>query len=391
MDFENLNCQVGGSSASSSDDEVCATQEVDYNSVDRVLGRQPVGVRLSQLSSYSAAGEGSARRGGSRRVQPGRGGGGAISRQGGARMRIVTNDGPSPTFPNRRRSGRFSSVEAWGAPNGSVVDITCEDPPSDGTGVGFSDFASTPVHVPQAMPREQGMRKTLKRRRNGNWYDEQLSSAIAAFDSGMSMEKASEQFHIPYSSFREHCYGMRKSRRRGAKGVLLDDEDRQLVEWLISMVERGFGLTPTALKMKVCEITMSRDIPFREGIPGGGWMRGWRRWHPELTLQVSQALEIARARGLCKDNIKSFCDNLRALYDQHNYTPDRIWNCDESGAQAGKNGGGGCDCKDGGTKGSFRCPRPAGVVISPCMHKCSWTCHPLFLHLQGKKIWTELH
>jgi hypothetical protein len=77
----------------------------------------------------------------------------------------------------------------------------------------------------------------------------------------MSMKKASEQFHIPYNSFREHCYGMRKSKRRGAKGVLLDEEERQLVEWLISMVERGYGLTPTTLKLKVSEITMSRDTP----------------------------------------------------------------------------------------------------------------------------------
>jgi hypothetical protein len=61
-------------------------------------------------------------------------------------------------------------------------------------------------------------------------------------------------------------------------------------------------------------------------------MRGWRWRHPELTLRVSQALETARARGLCEDNVKSFYDNLRALYDQHNYTLDRIWNCDESGA-----------------------------------------------------------
>jgi hypothetical protein len=79
------------------------------------------------------------------------------------------------------------------------------------------------------------------------------------------------------------------------------------------MVEREYGLSPTALKMKVGEITMSRDIPFREGIPGRGWMKGWRPDHPELTLRVSQALETARARGLCKDNVKSFYDNFQTL------------------------------------------------------------------------------
>jgi hypothetical protein len=39
-------------------------------------------------------------------------------------------------------------------------------------------------------------------------------------------------------------------------------------------------------------------------------------------------------------NVKSFYDNLQTLYSMHNYSPDRIWNCDESRAQAGKNKGG---------------------------------------------------
>jgi hypothetical protein len=60
-------------------------------------------------------------------------------------------------------------------------------------------------------------------------------------------------------------------------------------------------LTPTALKMKVSEITMSRNTPFRGGIVGGGGLGGWRRRHPELTLQVSQALETTRAWDLCEE------------------------------------------------------------------------------------------
>jgi hypothetical protein len=97
-----------------------------------------------------------------------------------------------------------------------------------------------------------------------------------------------------------------------------------------------YGLSPSALRMKVSEITMSKDTPFREGIPRGGW----RQQHPELTLHVSQALETARARGFCGDNVRSFYENLQTLYTLYKYTPDRIWNCDESGAQARKNGEG---------------------------------------------------
>lgn len=102
----------------------------------------------------------------------------------------------------------------------------------------------------------------------------------------------------------------------------------------------GQGLTPSVLKLEVYDITKSRATPFRDGIPGAGWMRWWKHRHPELTLRVSQALETARARGLCAENIQSFYENLQSLLTLHEYGADMIWNCDESGAQDGRNSGG---------------------------------------------------
>jgi hypothetical protein len=37
--------------------------------------------------------------------------------------------------------------------------------------------------------------------------------------------------------------------------VLIDDEEKYLVEYLIEMYNRGLGLLPIQLKMKVYEIT----------------------------------------------------------------------------------------------------------------------------------------
>ena len=80
--------------------------------------------------------------------------------------------------------------------------------------------------------------------------------------------------------------------------------------------------------------------PFKDGIPGDGWLRWFKNRHPKLTLRVSQALEASRAKGLCKENVQSFYDNLNHLYTLHKYPPECVWNCDESGVQAGRNGGG---------------------------------------------------
>lgn len=110
-----------------------------------------------------------------------------------------------------------------------------------------------------------------------------------AVGDGAGMRKASQEFNIPYSTLREWCYGVRTSRKRGTSAVLNPTEERQLVDYLVNMCELGYGLTPIALKLKVYEITRGRWTPFRNGVPGKGWMKWWKRRHPQLTLRVAQA------------------------------------------------------------------------------------------------------
>jgi hypothetical protein len=69
-------------------------------------------------------------------------------------------------------------------------------------------------------------------------------------------------------------------------------------------------------------------------------VRWFKKRHPDLTLRTSQGLDCARARGLCPENVASFYSNLEKLYRIHRYLAENIWNCDESGAQVGRNGGG---------------------------------------------------
>jgi hypothetical protein len=98
------------------------------------------------------------------------------------------------------------------------------------------------------------------------------------------MKKAAKENCIPYSSFRDWYYGKIRSWKRGVKAILSPDEEAQIVEFLIKMCDRGFGLSPSALKMKVYEITKYKWTPFKDGILGKGWMRWFKQRHPEFTL-----------------------------------------------------------------------------------------------------------
>jgi hypothetical protein len=140
-------------------------------------------------------------------------------------VRTVTNP-PSRSSTPRRRSGRFSSslVDTATFP---VEDITRTDTPATPFEfhAGVSGIPTTAEATSQPPLRQPTVRRGSRMRKNENWTNEQLSSAIAAHDNGMSMKKASEQFNISYSSFREHCYGVRKSRIKGVPRILTIGEE----------------------------------------------------------------------------------------------------------------------------------------------------------------------
>jgi hypothetical protein len=96
------------------------------------------------------------------------------------------------------------------------------------------------------------------------------------------------------------------------------------VTYLTEMCDRGYGLSPTALKMKVYEITKTCWTPFRNGILGVGWMRWFKRRHLELTVRSSQGLETTRARALCPQNVSTLYDNVENHSALYNYPPECI-------------------------------------------------------------------
>jgi hypothetical protein len=193
-----------------------------------------------------------------------------------------------------------------------------------------------PLDLPPAPPA-----KRLKRQRImkiGNWSDQQLRAAMAAIDMGCPVQTTALDYDVPMSTLHSHVMGINLSRKPGRKPMLSAVEEEKLVNYIHGMARYGHPLNLYELKIKVAETTQLHDTPFIVGIPGHGWLRWFRRRHPELSLRMSQGLDASRAKGLCPEHVSSFYDNLATMLQQ-GYKPSYIWNCDESGAQAGRNGG----------------------------------------------------
>ena len=122
--------------------------------------------------------------------------------------------------------------------------------------------------------------------------------------------------------------------------MLSQKEEGRLLDYCFKMQDLGHPLTSGQLKLKVAMATQTRETPWSaSGVPGKSWLGSFKPRHPNLVSRKSQPLEMSRARGLCPTSATTLYSNLQELYNTHNYPPSNIWNCDESGVQAGRSGG----------------------------------------------------
>jgi hypothetical protein len=103
----------------------------------------------------------------------------------------------------------------------------------------------------------------------GMWIDEALKATMDVVDKEThSLRRASKSWNIPMNSIVDHLNGKTKSKKMGPGGVLIEKEDATMIKWTLDMQECGLSISLQQLKMKVVELTQTRDTPFQNGILG---------------------------------------------------------------------------------------------------------------------------
>ena len=109
----------------------------------------------------------------------------------------------------------------------------------------------------------------------------------------------------------------------------------ELVDWIISMAEVGYGQCREQVCCMVKKILDNhpRPNPFRDNLPGKDWWYAFLKRNPEITLRTPQALESYRAKACTPAALLKWYTDFEQFLITHNLIdkPNCLMNADEAG------------------------------------------------------------
>lgn len=156
----------------------------------------------------------------------------------------------------------------------------------------------------------------------------------------MGLKKAVKTFNVPRSTLQrlsKEKYGdplIAAATKMGRPSVLCPELENKLVKYCLAMEAAYFGLTRSDLRRMALQLAVKNNLnhPFKDQMAGKKWLKLFLKRHKStLAQRKPTGTSYARALGFSKENVDKFFGLLENVFEKHKYTPDRIYNVDESG------------------------------------------------------------
>jgi len=170
----------------------------------------------------------------------------------------------------------------------------------------------------------------------GKYGQAALNEAIRKVKAGeISKRKAEQMFGVPRKTLTRHILGeVKKPGNLGRFECVLPVEiEEAVVNHAIKLQRMLFGLSTADLQRLAFEIAERQKIPhcFKGKMAGNSWLRGFLARHPNLAVRCPEPTSIQRAIGFNAPSKQAFFKLYGEELQKNSFTPDRIFNVDESG------------------------------------------------------------
>lgn len=182
----------------------------------------------------------------------------------------------------------------------------------------------------------------VRRSDRQKWGERDMELAIKAVSEGkMGWLAASKRFQVPQATLRRRAGNKNKRIRGSEKGLgryhstFTSEQEQEIVSYCLTLETQMFGLNTSELRSIVYQFAEANGIQHRFNRKtekaGWDWLKGFRKRHPNISLRVPEPTSAARAQAFNKPQIEKFFALLTRTIEKFGFTPDRVFNVDESG------------------------------------------------------------
>lgn len=185
------------------------------------------------------------------------------------------------------------------------------------------------------------MPRTYKRKTNkGGWTAEQIQAAISAVKGGLSIRAAGREYKIPEATIRKKIklgdnVDLTKNPHLGKFPVFTEAQETELAQHVVNLAKMFYGLSPIQFRKLAFAYAEANGIQhsFNKDtkLAGKDFYYGFLKRHPEISLRKPEGTSLNRIKAFNRHDVQLFFANLDQLYEKYKFTPDNIYNVDETG------------------------------------------------------------
>ena len=192
------------------------------------------------------------------------------------------------------------------------------------------------LQQPDALPINTKRRWNLVNRpkRLRLWTDAAMLGAMKEVTNGlMGINHAAAEYNVPRTTLKDRIAGcVVHSTSIGKKPYLTYEEERELVDFLVTCSNAGYGKTRSDVLRIVGSTVMKKGIKKDIKISDGWWCRFLKRW-PQLRLCKGDPFPLVRKEATNVQVFEKYFELLEESLIKYGLKdkPAQIYNCDESG------------------------------------------------------------
>lgn len=165
--------------------------------------------------------------------------------------------------------------------------------------------------------------------------EENLSEAKRKISEGTSKRRVALEMGIAESTLRKRLKSGSVPTSLGRyKTIFSKEQEEELAQQVRDLDKMFYGLTKKGLQIAAYKFSVLNNIPntFNKDkqMAGETWVAGFCQRH-NITLRQPEKCSMGRVMGFNKIQVQRFFENLKELYEKRKYTPQCIYNMDETG------------------------------------------------------------